>query len=353
MNIALTGGGTAGHVMPNMALLDDLYKQFDNVIYIGNKDKMEYDICKKFNVPFYHCDCIKLDRSKLSKNLSIPLKLPKYIKEAKKILLDNNVDIVFSKGGYVAMPVVYGAKSLSIPTVCHESDYSLGLANKLNSRFAKGIITCFDGTCNKQKAKVFANPIRKDFFDTHPQNIYDRHGLNHFTPILLIMGGSLGAKAINEVIYDSLDELCRKYQVIHICGNTMQPIEHKNYVQIKYTDDIQDYISASDLIVSRCGAGASTEINALNKKALYIPLSNKSSRGDQVLNARYLTEQGYALMLEEKALTKQNLLKKLDQLSDFDKKVYVYDRNNNAKIVDYVSKIAYQYTISTAHTPAY
>ncbi|MDE6210818.1 MAG: UDP-N-acetylglucosamine--N-acetylmuramyl-(pentapeptide) pyrophosphoryl-undecaprenol N-acetylglucosamine transferase [Clostridia bacterium] len=349
MNIALTGGGTAGHVMPNMALLDDLYKQFDKVIYIGNKDKMEYDICKKFNVPFYHCDCIKLDRSKFSKNLSIPIKLPKYIKEAKKILLEHNVDVVFSKGGYVAMPVVYAAKSLSIPTVCHESDYSLGLANKLNSRFAKGIITCFDCTCNNQKTKVFANPIRKDFFDTHPQSVFDNYGLNHFTPVLLIMGGSLGAKAINDVVYSSLDELCRKYQVIHICGNTMEPIEHKNYIQIKYTDDIQNYISASDLIVSRCGAGASTEINALNKKALYIPLANKSSRGDQVLNARYLTQNGYALMLEEKQLTKESLLKKLDQLADFDKKVYVYDRNNNSKIVDYVSKIAYQYALTNSH----
>ena len=129
----------------------------------------------------------------------------------------------------------------------------------------------------------------------------------------------------------------------------MQPIEHKNYIQIKYTDDVQDYICASDLIVSRCGAGASTEINALNKKALYIPLANKSSRGDQVLNAKYLTQKGYALMLEEKDLNRDTLIKKLDQLADFDKKVYNYDRNNNSKIVDFVSKIAYQYAVATSH----
>ena len=341
MNIALTGGGTAGHVMPNMALLDDLYRYFDKVIYIGNKDKMEYDICKKFQVPFYHCDSIKFDRNNMGKNLLIPFKLPSYIKEAKQILKECDIDIVFSKGGYVAMPVVYAAKSLGIPTVCHESDYSLGLANKLNSRFAKGIITCFDGTCKKSNAKVFANPIRKDFFDVHPQRIFDEYNLNRFTPILLIMGGSLGAKAINDVLDEALDELCRKYQVIHICGNTLKPIEHKNYVQIKFADNIQDYIAAGDLIISRCGAGASTEINALNKKALYIPLRNKSSRGDQVLNAKYLTQNGYALMLDEKDLNKENLIKKLNQLSAFDKKIYAYDRNNNAKIVDFVSKIAY------------
>ena len=246
MNIALTGGGTAGHVMPNMAILEDLYKYFDKVIYIGNKEKMESEICKKFNVQFYHCDSIKFDRTKKLKNFSIPFKLPSYINQAKKILIENNIDIVFSKGGYVAMPVVYAAKQLKIPTVCHESDYSLGLANKLNCRFAKGIITCFDCTCKKRNAKVFENPIRKDFFDAHPERIFNAYNLNHYTPILLIVGGSLGAKSINELVYSSLDELCRRYQVIHICGNTLKPIEHKNYIQLKYADNIQDFIAASD-----------------------------------------------------------------------------------------------------------
>lgn len=344
MNIALTGGGTAGHVMPNMAILDDLYTYFDKVIYIGNQEKMEKNLCEKFNVPFFHCDSVKFDRSHMAKNLAIPFKLPQYINQAKKILKDNDIDIVFSKGGYVAMPVVYAAKSLNIPTVCHESDYSLGLANKLNCRFAKGIITCFDCTCKKPKTKVFANPIRKDFFNCHPENIFKTYGLNRYTPILLIMGGSLGAKAINSVVYESLDDLCRKYQVIHICGSSMQPISHKNYLQIQFTDNIQDFIAASDLIVSRCGAGASTEINALNKKALYIPLQNKSSRGDQVLNAKYLAQNGYALMLEEPKLTKSSLLMALDELSAFDKKVYVYDRGNNSKIADYINKIALEYS---------
>ena len=340
MNIALTGGGTAGHVMPNMAILEDLYKYFDKVIYIGNKEKMESEICKKFNVQFYHCDSIKFDRTKKLKNFSIPFKLPSYINQAKKMLIENNIDIVFSKGGYVAMPVVYAAKQLKIPTVCHESDYSLGLANKLNCRFAKGIITCFDCTCKKRNAKVFENPIRKDFFDAHPERIFNAYNLNHYTPILLIVGGSLGAKSINELVYSSLDELCRRYQVIHICGNTLKPIEHKNYIQLKYADNIQDFIAASDLIISRCGAGASTEINALNKRALYIPLQNKSTRGDQVLNAKYLTQNGYALMLEENKLNKENLLLMLEKLSTFDKKVYKYDRGNNSKIADFVNRIA-------------
>lgn len=355
MNIALTGGGTAGHVMPNMAILEELYKYFDKVIYIGNKDKMESEICKKYNVQFCHCDSIKFDRTKKLSNLAIPFKLPSYIAQAKKILKDNNIDVVFSKGGYVAMPVVYAAKQLGIPTVCHESDYSLGLANKLNSRFAKGIITCFDDTCKKRNAKVFENPIRKDFFDAHPERVYQSHDLNHYAPVLLIMGGSLGAKAINNVVYSSLDELCRRYQVIHICGKSLTPISHKNYIQLEYVDNIQDYISASDLIVSRCGAGASTEINALNKRALYIPLQNKSSRGDQVLNAKYLTQNGYALMLEEYKLNRNTLLAMLEKLSTFDKKVYKYDRGNNSKIADYINRIALQYrpAPAMASSPSY
>lgn len=347
MNIALTGGGTAGHIMPNISLLDDLYSHFDNVIYIGNKNKMEYDICYQYHIPFYHCDSIKFDRANIFSNLAIPFKLPKYIEQAQKILLDNHIDIVFSKGGYVALPVVYGAKKLHIPTICHESDYTMGLANKLNSKFAKGIITCFEDTCKKPNTKVFPNPIRKNFFNCNKQNIYDKYKLNNVQPILLVVGGSLGANSINQVIYSSLDELCKRYQLIHICGNSYQPIKHDNYYQEKFVSNIQDYISASDLIISRCGAGASTEINALNKKALYIPLQNKASRGDQFLNAKYQEKHKYALMMEEKNLSKSSLLEYLDKLLTFEKTPYHYDRETNSKIVDYIYSVANKYSPAT------
>lgn len=347
MNIALTGGGTAGHVMPNMALLSELRKKFDNIIYIGNKNKIEYDICNKYNVQFFHCDSIKLDRTKILSNIAIPFKLPNYIKEAKSILIANNIDVVFSKGGYVALPVVYAAKKLDIPVICHESDYSMGVANRLTAKFAKGIITCFDETYKKGNVKVFPNPIRDSFFEGNAQNVFNKYCLNHTKPILLIVGGSMGAKTINETIYNSLDELTRRYQVIHICGNTLKEIKHKDYHQLAFADNIQDYIMASDLIISRCGAGASTEINALNKKALYIPLQNKASRGDQVLNAEYQQNNSYALMLEESRLNTQNLLSMLDKLMSFDKKPYVYDRNNNLHIVDFIYDTAQKYSIKS------
>lgn len=343
MNIALTGGGTAGHVMPNMALLGELRKKFDKIIYIGNKNKIEYDICQKNNVEFFHCDSIKLDRTKILSNIAIPFKLPSYIKEAQSILRQNDIDTVFSKGGYVALPVVYAAKRLNIPVICHESDYSMGVANKLTSKFAKGIITCFEETCKKENVKVFPNPIRDSFFDGDAQKIFDSYDLNHTQPVLLIVGGSMGAKTINEVVYDSIDELTQRYQVIHICGKTLKKIDHKNYYQLSFADNIQDYIMASDLIVSRCGAGASTEINALNKKALYIPLQNKASRGDQVLNAMYQQKNGYALMLEESDLSTKNLIDMLQRLMAFDKKPYNYDKTNNRQIVDYIFDTAKKY----------
>lgn len=344
MNIALTGGGTAGHVMPNMALLKELRKKFDKIIYIGNQDKIEYDICKKYDVQFFHCDSIKFDRTKVLSNIAIPFKLPSYINQAKELLKQNNIDIVFSKGGYVALPVVYAAKKLNIPTICHESDYTMGLANKLTSKFAKGIITCFESTSNKKNVKVFPNPIRDSFFEGNAQNVFDKLPLNHTQPILLVVGGSMGAKSINEIIYNSLDTLTTRYQIIHICGNTLKDIKHKNYYQLKFADNIQDYLMSSDLIISRCGASASTEINALNKKALYIPLQNKASRGDQVLNAKYQEENGFALTLTEDNLNKENLVKMLEKLMSFDKKPYYYDKDNNSHIVDYIYKTAQEFS---------
>lgn len=344
MNIALTGGGTAGHVMPNIALYDELQKRFDNIIYIGNRQKIEYDLCNKNNIDFFECESIKFDRTKLFSNLAIPFKMPAFIRQAQSILKNNSIDIVFSKGGYVALPVVYAAKRLNIPVICHESDYSMGIANKLTAKFAKGIITCFKETYRKSNVTTFPNPVRTSFFDGNAKNVYRKFNLNASIPVLLIVGGSMGAKAVNEAIYKAIEPLTQRYQVIHICGNALQPLEHKNYYQLKFADNIQDYIAAADLIVSRCGAGASTEINAMNKKALYIPLENKATRGDQVLNAQYQQDNGYALMLHEKDLNTLTLVSMLDKLMTFDKKPYFYDRNNNAKIAEYIYSVAKEYS---------
>ena len=344
MNIALTGGGTAGHVMPNLALYDEFQKRFDNIIYIGNKEKIEYDLCTKNNIDFFACESIKFDRSKIFSNILIPFKMPAYIRQAQAILSNNSIDVVFSKGGYVALPVVYAAKKLKIPVICHESDFSMGIANKLTSKFAKGIITCFPQTLTKNNVKVFANPVRQAIFEGDAGKIYAKHALNASIPVLLVVGGSMGAKAINDAVYAAIETLTQRYQVIHICGKSLTPLSHKNYYQLQFADNIQDYIAASDMIISRCGAGASTELNALNKKALYIPLENKASRGDQVLNAEYQQDNGYALVLHEKDLNTQNLLKTLDKLMNFDKKPFYYDPENNAKIADYVYSLAREYS---------
>lgn len=344
MNIALTGGGTAGHVMPNIALYDEFQRRFDSIIYIGNKEKIERDLCAKNDIDFFACESVKFDRSKIFSNVLIPFKMPAYIRQAEAILKNNCIDVVFSKGGYVALPVVYAAKKLKIPVICHESDYSMGIANKLTAKFAKGIITCFDATSHKDNVKVFPNPVRQSLFDGDAGKIYRKFALSASIPVLLIVGGSMGAKAINDAVYAAVEPLTKRYQVIHICGNSLTPLQHKNYYQLKFADNIQDYIVASDMIISRCGAGASTEINALNKKALYIPLENKASRGDQVLNAKYQQDNGYAMVLHEKDLTTQNLLTALDKLMKFDKKPYSYDPQNNAKIAEYVYNVALKYS---------
>lgn len=346
MNLALTGGGTAGHVMPNVALSKEFSKFFDNIIYIGNEDKIEKELCAKHNIEFHACQSVKFDRSKLLSNVLIPFKMPKYIRQAQDILQASHIDAVFSKGGYVALPVVYAAKRLNIPVICHESDYSLGLANKLTAKFAKGIITCFPDTLKDERVVTFPNPVREELFDSNAQTVYEKYALNRSVPVLLVVGGSMGAKAINEAVYAAIEPLTRRYQVIHIAGNSLKPLEHENYVQIKFADNIQDYFAASDMIISRCGAGASTEINALNKRALYIPLENKASRGDQVLNAQYQKDNGYALVLHENELTTDNLLASLSKLMTFDKKRFDYDPQNNAKIAKYVYDTAKRYSIS-------
>lgn len=335
MNIALTGGGTAGHIMPNLALLTHLSKNFDNIIYIGNKSGQERTLCDKHNVPFEHCDSIKFDRKHKLRNFKIPFVLPSYISQAKKILLKHKIDIVFSKGGFVALPIALAARQLKIPVVCHESDFSLGLCNKIVSKFAKKTILSYPMSNMPSNFVCIGNPLREEIFNASPQSVFHNHDISSNKKILLIVGGSVGAKVINDCIYDSLDLLTQEYTVIHICGNSMSPIKHKDYHQLQFVHNIADYLQVADLIVARCGASLSGEITALNKKVLYIPLSSNASRGDQVQNSRYLCEKNLAIELAQEDLSPSTLVYKLKYLDkEFIKKHYFYDRSIPKKIVD-------------------
>lgn len=311
--IVLTGGGTAGHIMPNIALIPELKKHFDRIVYIGSKNGMEKDIIKKFSdIEFIEIETVKLIRKFTFKNLLIPIKLFKSINSCKKILKQIKPDIIFSKGGYVAVPVCSAGKSLGIKIISHESDFSFGLANKLILKKCNLMLTSFRETCKNNKCIYTGSPIREEIFKGDKKNC--EVNLKKKQPTILIFGGSLGAKKINEVVFKSIDKL-KDYNIIHIVGkNNTKFIDKPNYFQKEFVDNIWDYFALSDLVVSRAGANSIFEILALKKPMLLIPLSKAQSRGDQIENANAFKRYGFASVLYEEELSPVSLKKSIDYL---------------------------------------
>lgn len=304
MNIALTGGGTAGHIMPNIALAEALGTYFDKIIYLGSRQSMEESICREQNLPYYPTETIKFDRKKLWRNIAIPLSLSRGKREAKRILIEEGIDIVFSKGGYASLPAVLAARSLSIPVVCHESDRTLGLANRVAARFAERIYTAFPNT-DKRGIRM-PTPIRSKIFKGEKMHLFD-----NAKPIVLFMGGSLGAKTINDALSACLADLTARYNILHIGGKGTTPMKTTSYVSVPYAEDIENYFATADVVVSRGGASTLGELTALRKKTLVIPLPKGTSRGDQVLNAAYYLKDGSVSVLPQEALTTDSLLESI------------------------------------------
>lgn len=342
MNLALTGGGTAGHIIPNISLINDLKKEFKNIYYYGNSNGMEFTLVKPYkSVVFRNIEAVKFSRKSLSKNLSIPFKLPLCIFKSLKQLKKDNIDIVFSKGGYISLPVVIAAFLLNIPVICHESDCTLGITNKITSLFAKKVITSFP--CTKLKRQNYVNigmPLRSSLFNANAESVYTKHKIPKNKPILLIMGGSLGSEIINNTVYQILEQLCKTFFVIHITGKSGKNYSMKNYVSIDFTLEIHNYIKAASIIVSRAGATSCFELAALNKKVLYIPLSKRASRGDQIDNAKYFRNQNYARVLFEENLSASSLLREINNTYIFQKANYYYDTSINNKITSLIKKCA-------------
>lgn len=311
--IVLTGGGTAGHIMPNIALIPELKKHFDRIVYIGSKNGMEKDIIKKFSdIEFIEIETVKLIRKFTFKNLLIPIKLFKSINSCKKILKQIKPDIIFSKGGYVAVPVCSAGKSLGIKIISHESDFSFGLANKLILKKCNLMLTSFRETCKNNKCIYTGSPIREEIFKGDKKNC--EVNFKKKQPTILIFGGSLGAKKINEVVFKSIDKL-KDFNIIHIVGkNNTKFIDKPNYFQKEFVDNIWDYFALSDLVVSRAGANSIFEILALKKPMLLIPLSKAQSRGDQIENANAFKRYGFASVLYEEELSLVFLKKSIDYL---------------------------------------
>ena len=312
--IVLTGGGTAGHVTPNIALLPRLQELGYDVHYIGSYQGIEKTLMEGCHIPYYGISSGKLRRYFDLKNFSDPVNVMKGFFEASKLLKKLKPDVVFSKGGFVSVPVVLAARQQHIPVVIHESDMTPGLANKLSIPAASYVCCNFPETLNhlpKEKAVLSGSPIRKELLTGDKNKALHFTGLSDKKPVLLIIGGSLGSVVVNEAVRSILPKLLKKFDVIHLCGKgkldqTLTAMD--GYVQYEYIDkELKDLFALSDIVISRAGANSICEFLALRKPALLVPLSAAASRGDQILNARSFEKQGFSAVLEEEALNGDTL----------------------------------------------
>lgn len=322
-HIVLTGGGTAGHVTPNIALIPGLKELGYEISYIGSYNGIEKSLIEAEGIPYYGISTGKLRRYIDPKNLSDPFRVVKGIFEARKLMKKIRPDIVFSKGGFVAVPVVLAAKHCKVPVIIHESDMTPGLANKICIPYASKVCCNFPETLSslpEGKAVVTGTPIRKELREGNAERGYSFTGLSQDKPVILVMGGSLGSVNVNNHVREALPELLKQYQVVHLCGkgNLDHSLDHTDgYRQYEYIkEELPDLFAMADLIISRAGANAICEISTLAIPNLLIPLSANASRGDQILNARSFEKQGYSEVIEEENLTKDTLLSAVQKLHD-------------------------------------
>lgn len=320
MNVLiLTGGGTAGHVTPSLALLPELRKRFDKIVYVGSKNGIEKELAKKEGLTFYYVPTVKLERKFTLKNAFVPAKLLLAIRESKKLLKNIKPSVVFSKGGYVALPVVIASKKLGIPVVSHESDMTVGLANKIGAKHSKLFLTSFDCTKVTCEKTVFTgSPIRESLFASgDKKQILKKYGLSGRKKILLIFGGSSGSKSINEITQKCLYKLINRYDVVHICGKGKGENEReKGYIKMPYADNIGELFCIADLVISRAGANSLFELTALKKPTLAIPLPKGNSRGDQIDNAEYFKKHKLIEVLMEENLNVNTFLNAIAKLEN-------------------------------------
>lgn len=313
--IILTGGGTAGHVTPNIALIPKLKEQGFDIQYIGSYDGIEKKLIEELGIPYYGISSGKLRRYFDLKNFTDPFRVIKGYFQAHSLLRKLQPDIIFSKGGFVTVPVVQAAKSLHIPVIIHESDMTPGLANKLALPAATKVCCNFPETISylpEGKAVLTGSPIREELHHGSRLNGLKFCGFTAEKPVLLIIGGSLGSVAVNGAIRKILPDLLKTFQVVHLCGKgnlDESLIGTPGYVQYEYIkQELADLFAMADLVVSRAGANAICELLDLHKPMLLIPLSAAASRGDQILNARSFQKQGFCEMLEEENITSELLL---------------------------------------------
>lgn len=335
--IVLTGGGTAGHVTPNIALLPALRKADFDIHYIGSFEGIESRLIPDFDVPYYGISTGKFRRYFDLKNFSDPFRVLKGYMDARKILKELKPDVLFSKGGFVSVPVVRAAADLHIPCILHESDMTPGLANKLCIPLADKICCNFPETLKNlpvEKAILTGTPIRAELTKGNRIAALEACGFTANKPVIMVIGGSQGSASINQVVREALPRLLENFQVLHLCGkdkvdNLMLSIP--GYKQFEYVKtELKDFFALADLVVSRAGANAICELLALKKPNILIPLS-LGSRGDQILNAASFEEQGFSIVIREEALDCFSLIDKIEELYQ-NKQRYIETMNESGQI---------------------
>lgn len=327
--IVLTGGGTAGHVTPNIALLPSLKEAGFEITYMGSYDGIEKRLIGDFDIPYVGIATGKFRRYLDPKNFTDPFRVIKGFTEAKKFLKEYKPDVVFSKGGFVSVPVVRAAAALKIPCIIHESDMTPGLANKLCMPVAQKICCNFPETMNglaEDKAVLTGSPIRAELSQGNKLAGLEMCKFTANKPVILVIGGSLGAADVNKAVREALPKLLEDFQIVHLCGKGKVDnllLNTPGYIQFEYIKtELKDLFAMCDLVISRAGANAICELLALKKPNILIPLPAANSRGDQILNAKSFEAQGFSIVLDQDDLTTELLVDKVHELY-FNRQNYV------------------------------
>lgn len=327
--ILLTGGGTAGHVTANLALLPSLMEQGYEIYYMGSYEGIEKKLIADFDIPYYGISTGKFRRYFDPKNFSDPFRVLKGYSQAKKIIKKLRPDVVFSKGGFVSVPVVRAAAKMKVPCIIHESDMTPGLANRLCSKVATKICCTFPETVSalpEGKAILTGSPIRKELSEGSKEAGLAFCGFTKDKPVIMVVGGSQGSASVNEAVRASLPVLLEEFQIVHLCGKDKIDnllLTKEGYKQFEYVkDEMKDVFAMADVVISRAGANAICELLSLRKPNILIPLPTSQSRGDQILNAASFESQGFSIVIEEEYLDCDFLTKKVRELYK-DKQKYI------------------------------
>ena len=348
--IVLTGGGTAGHVTPHLALLPHLLREGYEIHYIGTEEGIEHTMMAREGVAYHAVKSGKLRRYFDWKNFTDPFRVIQGAFQAGALVKKIQPDIVFSKGGFVSVPVVYGARMAGVPVLLHESDMSPGLANKITAPFAKALCCTFPeaAAAAGRKGRVTGTPLRAELFNGDRETGIRLFGLTDSRPVLMVVGGSSGAQAINKALRAALGPLTECFQVLHLCGqgNLDPEMEGtKRYHQYEYLDSEMSHAYAcADVLISRAGSNTLCEILALHKPALLIPYPKDASRGDQILNARSFEQRGLARVLMQEDMTPDTLTSAvIDTYKDRGQLIDDMEREPSADGVANIMQLIHQY----------